>query len=389
MAGGRLVLAQVMDFFPHREFDRIVAKYRGNKNVRRFSCYDQFMAMAFAQMTFRESLRDIQACLLSFRSKLYHAGLRGSVARSTLADANESRDWRIYADLAQTLIGTARALYADGDCGVPIEETVYAFDSTTIDLCLSLFPWARFRKRKGAIKLHTLLDLRGPIPCFVWITDGKVNDIRGLDLLDYEAGAYYVMDRAYIDFRRLYTITESLAFFVVRGKNNLDYYRIASKAVDRPSGLRSDQTIRLRGPKSSKLYPQRLRRITFRDASSGKRFIFLTNNFRLPALTIAELYKSRWQIELFFKWIKQHLRIKAFYGNSLNAVKTQVWIAVSTYLMILILRKRLRIERSLAEILQILSLSLFEKSPIYEVLTESPAQSADTPCCNQLNLFEI
>lgn len=389
MAGGRLVLAQVMDFFPRREFDRIVASYGGNKNVRRFSCYDQFVAMAFAQLTFRESLRDIHACLLSFRSKLYHAGLRGTVARSTLADANESRNWRIYADLARILIAKARALYAGQDFGVPIKEAVYAFDSTTIDLCLSLFPWARFRKRKGAIKLHTLLDLRGPIPCFVWITDGKVNDIRGLDQLDYELGAYYVMDRAYIDFRRLYTITQSLAFFVVRGKNNLDYYRIASSPVDRSSGLRCDQIIRLRGPKSSKLYPQRLRRITFRDPVSGRRFIFLTNNFRLPAMTIAELYKSRWQIELFFKWIKQHLRIKAFYGNSPNAVKTQIWIAVCTYLMILILKKGLRVERSLAETLQILSLSLFEKAPIYELLTPSPAETIDTPCCNQLNLFEI
>jgi hypothetical protein len=389
MACGRLVLAQVMDFFPRRQFDRIVRRYNGNKHIRNFTCYDQFLAMAFAQLTFRESLRDIQSCLLSFRPKLYHAGFKGPVARSTLADANESREWKIYADLAQALIKKARELYAGEDIGFSFKEPIYAFDSTTIDLCLSLFPWARFRKKKGAIKLHTLLDLRGAIPCFIWITDGKVNDIRSLAQLNYEAGAYYVMDRAYIDFLHLYEITQSLAFFVVRGKHNLDYHRISSSPVERATGLRSDQTIRLRGPKSSKLYPQSLRRITFRDPDSQKRFMFLTNNFQLSPLTIAELYKSRWQIELFFKWIKQHLRIKAFYGNSPNAVKTQVWIAVSTYLMILILKKQLKIDRSLAEILQILSLSLFEQVPIYDILTSFPVKTIDTTSCKPLNLFEI
>jgi transposase len=345
--------------------------------------------MAFAQFTYRESLRDIETCLRAMRPKLYHAGIRGNVSRNTLAKANEKRDWRIYADFAQALIRSARKLYANDDFGVELEQAAYAFDSTTIDLCLSLFPWALFRRRKGAIKLHTLLDLRGSIPCFISVTEGKTPDVNILDELLPEPGSFYIMDRGYIDFGRLYAFTQSLAFFVTRAKRNLDYSRCSYRQVDKSTGLRSDQTIILKGPKSSQLYPDPLRRISYFDAETGNRLVFLTNNFVLPALTIAKLYKRRWQVELFFKWIKQHLRIKAFYGTSENAVKTQVWIAVSVYVLVAIVKKELRLDRSLNEILQILSITLFEKVHISQALTEMIPQNEKTGFCNQLTLFDF
>jgi hypothetical protein len=343
MHTGRLVLSQLMDFLPKRDFDRSVQRYRGHHRVRRFSCFDQFLCMAFAQLTYRESLRDIETCLRALGAKLYHAGLRGRVARSTLADANETRDWRIYADVAQKLIQRARPLYAEEDLGVELAQTAYAFDSTTIDLCLALFPWARFRQRKAAVKLHTLLDLRARIPCFLCITEGRRHDVTTLDELPLEPGAFYVMDRGYIDFRRLYLFPQSLAFFVVRAKGNLAYRRRASRPVDKATGLRCDQSILLTGPKTSNAYPDPLRRISYVDPETGKRFVFLTNTFTLPALTIAQLYKCRWRVELFFKWIKQALRIKAFYGTSENAVKTQIWIASSVYVLVAILKKALQL----------------------------------------------
>jgi hypothetical protein len=377
-----------MDWLPRYDFAKCVGRYHGAYRVRRFSCLDQFLCMAFAQLTYRESLRDIETCLRALRPKLYPAGIRGPIARSTLADANETRDWRIYADFAQGLIRRARPLYADEPLGVDLEQTAYAFDATTIDLCLALFPWARFRRHKAAIKLHTLLDLRGNIPCFVHITEGKTHEVTVLDELVVEPGAVYVMDRGYIDFGRLYALTQSLAFFVVRAKSNLDARRCASRPVDKATGLRSDQTIRLRGPKTSKAYPAPLRRISYVDAETATRFVFLTNHFALPALTIAQLYHCRWQVELFFKWIKQHLRIKAFYGLSENAVKTQVWIAMAVYVLVAIVKKELKLDRSLAEILQILSITLFEKDELSQVLTAVDDQN-DTPgSCNQLNLFD-
>jgi len=327
--------------------------------------------MAFAQLTYRESLRDIESCLIAFQSKLYHVGIRGSIAKSTLADANENRDWRIYADFAQVLIHIARKLYANDNFGVELQETVYALDSTTIDLCLSLFPWALFRKAKGAVKLHTLLDLRGPIPSFIEITDGKVHDVNILDEITPEPGAYYIMDRAYLDFERLHTLHLSQAFFVTRAKKNFQFRRVYSRPVNRSTGLRCDQTIVLKGFYPRKNYPEKLRRIKYRDLETGKIYIFLTNNFNLPALTIAQLYKARWNIELFFKWIKQHLRIKKFYGNSVNAVKTQIWIAISVYVLIAILKKRLKLEMSLYIILQILSVTLFEKAPLSQLFTDT------------------
>ncbi len=388
MYTGRIVFAQLMDFLPRYEFQQCVRRYRGNYRVRRFSCLDQFLCLAFAQLTFRESLRDIETCLRALRPKLYHAGIRGAVARSTLADANETRDWRIYADFAQGLIRRARTLYADEPLGVDLAQAAYAFDATTIDLCLALFPWARFRRRKGAIKLHTLLDLRGSIPCFVHVTEGKTPEVTVLDELVVEPGAFYVMDRGYIDFGRLHTLTQSLAFFVVRARSNHDYRRCRSHPVDRTTGLRSDQTIQLRGPKSSHLYPAPLRRITYRDAETQTRFVFLTNHFTLPALTIAQLYHCRWRVELFFKWIKQHLRIKAFYGVSENAVKTQVWTAISVYVLVAIVKKELKLDRSLADILQILSVTLFEKEEVSHVLTAAEAQSAPGEPGNQLKLFD-
>jgi hypothetical protein len=365
MDSGKLVLAQLMDFVPRHDFDACVRRYDGNRRLRGFSCRDQFLCLAFAQLTYRESPRDIETCLRALAPKLYHAGFRGQVSRSTLADANRAHDWRIFADFAQVLIGRARKLYANEPLDVELEQTAYALDSTTIDLCLSLFPWAHFRRRKGAVKLHTLLDLRGNIPCFVRVSHGKTADVTVLDHLPIEPGAFYVMDRGYIDFQRLYRFTTCSAFFVTRGKRGLDFTRRARRPVDKTTGLRSDQTIVLAGPKTSRLYPDPLRRVVFYDAEHDRRFVFLTNNFTLPALTIARIYKCRWQVELFFKWIKQHLRIKAFYGTSDNAVKIQVWIAISVYVLVAIVKKELGVERSLSEILQILSLTLFEKTPIF------------------------
>jgi hypothetical protein len=369
MLNDRYVFSQLMDSLPKHEFDLCVARYHGNRRIRNFSCYDQFLCLAFAQLTYRESLRDIETCLHAFHKKLYHAGFRGVIARSTLADANERRDWRIYADFAQVLIARARRLYQADGFGAQLKQTAYALDSTTIDLCLSLFPWARFRRRKGAIKLHTLLDLRGNIPCFVRITHGKTHDVRVLDILPIEPGAFYVMDRGFLDFGRLHRLHSGLAFFVTRAKSNLDFSRRSSRRVDKTQGLRSDQTIVLNGPKTSRLYPDALRRVVYHDAETGKRLVFLTNNFDLPAMTIANIYKSRWQVELFFRWIKQHLRIKSFYGTSPNAVKTQVWIAICVYVLVAIIRKELNVDHSLHEILQILSVSLFEKTPIIEALS--------------------
>jgi hypothetical protein len=386
---GQLVFAQLMDFLPRHEFNTCVRRYRGDRRERGFSCRDQFLCLAFAQLTFRESLRDIETCLRALGSKLYHAGFRGRISRSTLADASQAHDWRIYADFAQVLIGRARQLYADEPLGVELQQTVYALDSTTIDLCLSLFPWAPFRRKKGAVKLHTLLDLRGSIPCFVHISHGKMHDVTALDHLPIEPGAFYVMDKGYVDFLRLYRFTQRSAFFVTRGKRNLDASRRERRAVDKTTGLRSDQTIVLAGPKSSRLYPNPLRRIVFYDAENQRRFVFLTNNFALPALTIARLYKCRWQVELFFKWIKQHLRIKAFYGISDNAVKTQVWIAISVYVLVAIVKKELQIDRSLYEILQILSLTLFEKTPIFTALCEPLAPNCESTFPNQLTLFDL
>jgi transposase len=389
MDPGKLVFSQLMEFLPRHDFNACVQRYGGDRRPRGFSCRDQFLCLAFAQLTFRESLRDIETCLRSFQPKLYHAGFRGNISRSTLADANRVHDWQIFADFAQVLIGRARKLYADEPMGVELEQTVYALDSTTIDLCLSLFPWARFRRRKGAVKLHTLLDLRGNIPTFVRITHGKTHDVTVLDHLLLEAGSFYVMDRGYVDFRRLYRFTICLAFFVTRAKRGLDYTRRSRRPVDKSTGLRSDQTIVLAGPKTSQLYPESLRRISFYDASNDRRFVFLTNNFTLPALTIATLYKCRWQVELFFKWIKQNLHIKSFYGTSDNAVKTQVWIAISVYVLVAIVKKELGLERSLSEILQILSLSLFEKTPIFQALSQQKPQDPEPPFSNQLNLFDL
>ena len=389
MYAGPLVFAQLMDFLPRHEFNTCVRRYHGDRRPRGFSCRDQFLCLAFAQLTFRESLRDIETCLHAVPAKLYHAGFRGAISRSTLADANRVHDWRIYADFAQVLIGRARRLYVNDPLAVELKDTVYALDSTTIDLCLSLFPWAPFRRRKGAVKLHTLLDLRGNIPCFVHVSHGKMHDVTALDYLPLEAGAFYVMDRGYVDFARLHRFTLASAFFVTRGKRNLDCTRRKRRAVDKTTGLRSDQTIVLAGPKSSRLYPEALRRIAFYDVEHKRRFVFLTNNFALPALTIARLYKSRWQVELFFKWIKQHLRIKTFYGTSANAVKTQVWIAISVYVLVAIVKKELKLSRSLYEILQILSLTLFEKMPIFQALSQSSVLNSETQSPNQRTLFDL
>ncbi len=389
MHAGQFIFAQLMEFLPKHEFQKCVRRYRGSFRVREFSCFDQFLCMAFAQLTYRESLRDIETCLRAMGPKLYHAGFRGRIAKSTLADANNRRDWRIYADFAHVLIRAAQRLYASDGFAVELDAAAFAFDSTTIDLCLSLFPWARFRRRKGAVKLHTLLDLRGNIPCFIHISHGKLHDVNALDVLVLQAGAFYIMDRGYVDFARLYVFTQHMAFFIVRAKRNLDYGRQAYRAVDKSTGLRSDQKIILKGPRSSKQYPVPLRRITYVDAETNKRFTFLTNNVTLPALTIARLYKCRWQVELFFKWIKQHLRIKAFYGTSPNAVKTQVWIAVSVYVLVAIVKKELKLERSLYEILQILSVALFEKTPIFEALQNQNYQNLNIPSCNQLPLFDL
>lgn len=389
MYTGQMIFSQLMDFLPKHEFDKCVRRYQGNYRMRKFSCLDQFRCMAFAQLTYRESLRDIETCLRAVQPKLYHVGIRGKVSRSTLADANETRDWRIYADFAQVLIGMARKLYVEDDFGLALQQTAYALDSTTIDLCLSLFPWARFRRRKGAVKVHTLMDLRGSIPCFIQVTAGNIHDLNILDELLFEPGSFYIMDRGYIDFGRLYALAQSLAFFVVRAKSNLDYSRRTSRQVDKSTGLRSDQTILLKGPKTSQAYPEPLRRISYLDTDTQKRFVFLTNNFTLPALTIPQLYKCRWRVELFFKWIKQYLRIKAFYGTSQNAVKTQIWIAISVYLLVAILKKELDIDRSLGQILQILSITLFEKVYIDQVLTSFDLQNESSASCNQLILFDF
>ena len=389
MYTGQLVFSQLMDFLPKHPFNSCVQHYRGNYRAREFSCFDQFLCMAFAQLTGRESLRDIETCLRAMQPKLYHAGFRGRVSRSTLADANERRDWRIFADLAQVLIHTARALYAGEDFGVELEQTAYVLDSTTIDLCLSLFPWAHFRRHKAAIKLHTLMDLRGSIPCSVHVTHGKTSDLKMLDEIIPEPGAFYIMDRAYIDFARLYALAQSLAYFVIRSKDKVIYTRVSRARVDKSTGLRSDLTVRLTGPLSPQRYPAPLRCVRYFDAETGRRFIFLTNNFALPALIVARLYRCRWQVELFFKWIKQHLRIKAFFGTSQNAVKTQVWIAISIYVLVAIIKKELRIERRLSEILQILSILLFEKVPMAQALTTTELQNLKVGCHNQLPLFDF
>jgi hypothetical protein len=387
MFSGKIVFAQLMEFVPMHVFRRCVITYQGNYNVRTFSCLDQFLCMAFAQLTYRESLRDIEACLRSQKQKLYHMGIRGKVSRSTMADANEQRDWRIYASLAQSLIVTARDLYSSEPFLADLDETIYALDSTTIDLCLSMFPWATFRKHKAAIKLHTLLDLRGNIPTFIYISDGKVHDVNALDVLPLETGAFYVMDRGYLDFARLYTFTQFGAFFVTRAKVNTQFERIYSHPVDRTTGLICDQTITLSGVRSRKDYPDKLRRVKFHDIESDKTFVFLTNNFSLPPITIAHLYRSRWQVELFFKWIKQNLRIKAFYGTSENAVKSQIWIAVSVYILVAIMKKQLRIPENLYTILQIISVTIFERVPLFQLLTDLEYKTEYAPSSKQLKLF--
>jgi len=389
MNQGRTVFSQLISFLPDREFRRCVERYQGDLRQRGFSCWDQYLAMAFAQLTYRESLRDIEACLGSLQGKRYHLGFRSKVARSTLADANESRDWRIFADFAQRLIAIARGLYVREPIGVDLEQSLYALDSTTIDLCLALFPWARFRRRKAAVKLHTLLDLRGNIPTFIRVTDGKVHDVNVLDEIMPEAGAFYVMDRGYVDFERLFLLTLSSAFFVVRTKSNVLLQRRYSRPVDKSTGVRSDQIVVLTSFGSASAYPDTLRRVSYFDAETGKRLKFLTNNFALSAHTIAQIYKQRWQVELFFKWIKQHLRIKAFYGTSENAVKTQIWIAVSVYVLVAIMRKRLGLEASLYQILQILSLTLFEKMPILQALHASDSCTDLPDQSNQLILFDF
>lgn len=385
MHTGKLVFAQLTDLIHPEQFRRCVRRYDGDYKVKTFSCWNQFLCMAFGQLTFRESLRDVETCLGSRQDQLYHLGICGAVSHSTLADANRERDWRIYYDLAQQLIGRARALYQDEPTGLELKESVYALDSTTIDLCLNLFPWARFRRTKGAIKLHTLLDLRGSIPAFISISQGKKADVRILDDLVLEPGSFYVMDRGYVDFRRLYGFVLAAAFFVTRSKAGLKLLRLESRPVPPGSGVRSDQIVWLANLSSIRHYPDKLRRVHYVDADTGKSLVFLTNNFELPALTIALLYKSRWKVELFFKWIKQHLRIKHFYGTSDNAVKTQVWIAVCVYVLVAIVKKQLQSDKSLYSILQILSVHVFEKEPLYQVLNDSASQNREGDICNQLN----
>ena len=389
MNSGRTVFAQLIAHLSHIEFQKCVTRYDGDHHHRSLSCWDQYLAMSFAQFTYRESLRDIEACLRSMGGKLYHMGFRSRVARSTLADANETHDWRIFANFAQVLIAIGRPLYAGDPIGVDLDASLYALDSTTIDLCLALFPWARFRKHKAAVKMHTLLDLHGSIPTFISITNGKVHDVNILDEILPEAGAFYVMDRGYVDFERLYIFTLSAAFFVVRTKSNVLLQRRYSHPVDKTTGVRSDHTVILTAMDSAKAYPEQFRRVSYLDVTTRKRFKFLTNNFTLPALTIARIYKSRWQVELFFKWIKQHLRIKAFYGTSENAVKTQIWIAVSVYVLVAIIRKRLGLKTSLYQILQILSVTLFEKTPILQALQPPDSRDDLVDSANQLNLFDL
>ena len=389
MNTGRTIFAQLMDLVPLPEFRRCVDRYQGDYKIQSFSALDQFLCLAFAQLTYRESLRDIEACLRVQQPKLYHMGIRGRVSRSTLAYANEHRDWRIFGDFAQGLIRTARDLYRDEPLGIEFDDAVYAFDSTTIDLCLTLFPWAQFRRHKSAVKLHTLLDVRARIPANVYVTGGQVHDVNVLDTLLLEPGAFYLLDRGYVDFARLYTLTQACAFFVTRAKGNAQFYRRHSHPVDKSTGVRSDQTILLTGPKTSRLYPNPLRRIHYFDAEKDLRLILLTNNFPLPALSIAQLYRARWRVELFFRWIKQHLRIKAFYGTSENAVKTQVWVAVSIYVLVAILKKRLALDLSLYTILQILSTSLFEKTPILQGLFVVNHQTTEVDPCIQLQMFNL
>jgi IS4 transposase len=385
---GKTIFAQLMDFVPAYEFQKCVDRYNGNHKVISFSCWDQYLCMAFAQLTYRESLRDIQVCLRATQSRLYHLGIRGKVSRNTLAHANQTRDWRIYADFAQILIKKARKLYAADSFGVELDQAVYALDSTTIDLCLALFPWADFRKRKGAVKLHTLLDLHGNIPSVVIITAGKVHDVNILDQLIIETGAIYIMDRGYLDFARLYKIHRASAFFVTRTKNNFSRKRLYSQPVDKSTGVQCDQIVELKGHYAKKDHPEKLRHISYFDSKNDKMLVFLTNNFLLPAITIADLYRCRWQIELFFKWIKQHLRIKVFYGTTENAVKTQIWIAISVYVLVAIVKKTLNLDQSLYTILQILSLTLFEKEPIYQALSNTGYTNQEVHLSNQANLFD-
>ncbi len=387
MYTGKLVFSQVMEHLPLHTFHQCVNRYRGDFKVQEFFCLDQYLCMAFAQLTYRESLRDIEACLRAQKNKLYHMGIRSPVSRNNLANANKVRDWRIYADLAHALIRTARKLYASDSFALELDNTVYALDATTIDLCLSMFPWANFRRAKGAIKLHTLLDLRGNIPTFIHISDGKLHEVNTLDILPLEAGAFYVMDRGYLDFARLYAISQHSAFFVIRAKSNLKCRRVYSHQIDRSTGLICDQSVVLTGFYQCKDYPDKLRRVKYHDAATDKTLVFLTNNFSLPAMTIADLYRSRWQVELFFKWIKQNLRIKTFYGTSENAVKSQIWIAVSIYLLVAILKKRLKIEASLYTILQVLSVTIFERMPILQALTNSDYITDQAGETKQLLLF--
>jgi len=387
MNQGQTVFSQIMNYLPLYEFQKCVDRYKGNHKIKSFTCLDQFYCMAFAQLTYRESLRDIETCLRATQNKLYHMGIRSRISRNTLANANRIRDWRIYADFAQILINTARQLYAKESFGVQLEQTVYALDSTIIDLCLSLFPWAKFRKRKGAIKLHTLLDMRGNIPTAVVITHGKVHDVNILDTMPINTGAIYIMDRGYLDYKRLYRIQQALAFFVTRTKSNFDFKRIISNPVDKSTGILCDQAITLNGFYAKKDYPDKLRRIRYRDVDTNKNLVFLTNNFTLPALTIAQLYHCRWKVELFFKWIKQHLRIKAFYGNNENAVKTQVWIAIAVYVLVAIIKKRLKQNHSLYKILQIFSITLFEKTQLQQAFTENIEIPENESLGNQLTLF--
>ena len=388
MNTGKTIFSQIMYYLPEYEFNKCVRKYQGNYKVHTLTCRNQFYAMAFAQLTYRESLRDLVTCLGALKSKLYHIGIRGTISRNALSNANMQRDWRIYADFASLLIQTARELYSEEEFGVQLKETIYALDSTTIDMSLNLFPWALFRKKKAAVKLHTLLDLRGNIPAYIWVTDGKVHDVNMIDLLSIEPAAYYIIDRGYLDYSRLYTIHQSQAFFITRTKRNTKVQRLYSHSVNKLAGIVYDQTVVLNGFYASEDYPDKLRRIRYYDKKTKKHLTFLTNNFSLPSLTIVELYKCRWQIELFFKWIKQHLRIKSFYGTTKNAVKTQIWIAVSIYVLIAIIKKKLKIELSLYTILQILSVTLFEKSPILEVLSDTNCTFDKEQNCNQLNLFE-
>jgi len=378
-----------MQFIPTYQFQLCVDRYHGNRYVKDFSCWDQFLCLAFAQLTYRTSLRDIETCLRAQQPRLYHMGFRGRVSRATLADANETRDWRIYRDFAQALIRIARELYCDEAFGVELSETVYAFDSTTIDLCLSLFPWGQFRRRKSAVKLHTLLDVRGSIPTSVYVTGGQVHDVNLLDELLLEAGAFYLLDRGYVDFARLYLFTQACAFFITRAKKNMQFYRRSSHPVDRSTGVRCDQSILLTGIRTAQRYPDPLRRVGYFDAGKDSRLTSLTNNFLLPALTIAQLYRARWEVELFFRWIKQHLRIKAFYGTSENAVKTQVWVALSVYALVAIVKKQLRLDMSLYKILQILSITIFEKNPILQGFFNFADESEHLTTCKQLNLFEF